>query len=64
MTLGERCDEIVRLIDATLQDCAQSQPVPGARRAESTPAPADEDPTVARLRNLARRPRRGLPRSA
>jgi len=64
MTLGERCDEIVRLIDATLEDCAQNQSTAGARHSEGTPAAADEDPMVSRLRTMARRPRRGLPRSA
>ncbi len=33
MTLGERCDEIVRLIDETLLSCAPSEP-------EAPPVPA------------------------
>jgi len=28
MTLGERCDEIVRLIDETLLDCESTPPSP------------------------------------
>lgn len=61
MTLGERCDEIVRLIDETLEDYALSAPGGGAvgagGRAERT-----EPPMVARLRMLAEAQR--LARSA
>jgi hypothetical protein len=32
MTLGERCDEIVRLIDETLLDCAASVPLAAGLR--------------------------------
>lgn len=45
MTLGERCDEIVRLIDETLEDYATSQ---------LRPAKPVEHPLVAAVRTLAR----------
>jgi hypothetical protein len=34
MTLGERCDEIVRLIDETLGDCAPVRPVSRVQQEE------------------------------
>lgn len=41
MTLGERCDEIVRLIDETLLSCAPSEPeappVPAVRTSSTPP---------------------------
>ena len=46
MTLGERCDEIVRIIDETLLTCA-SVPV-AAPRVESRPAERYEDEYLAR----------------
>ena len=61
MTLGERCDEIVRLIDATLADCAPSTP---ARSGEHEGAPAVEGPVTSRVRGLARGQRASLPRTA
>ena len=45
MTLGERCDEIVRLIDETLEDYATSRLHPAE--------PADR-PLVAAVRTLTR----------
>jgi len=38
MTLGERCDEIVRLIDETLRSCAPEAP---ARPVRMRPAVAE-----------------------
>jgi hypothetical protein len=63
MTLGERCDEIVRLIDETLEDYGQPATAPAA--AESTEGdPVGEPPMVARVRALAERRRNDLARSA
>ncbi|HLX89843.1 MAG TPA: hypothetical protein VKR22_15465 [Acidimicrobiales bacterium] len=61
MTLGERCDEIVRLIDATLADCSSSADGP---KHEPPAAVAGEAPTASRARRLAKAQRQGLPRSA
>ncbi|HZU80289.1 MAG TPA: hypothetical protein VE991_10280 [Acidimicrobiales bacterium] len=55
MTLGERCDEIVRLIDETLEDYATSRLEPAV--------PADR-PLVAAVRTLARAERTRLAKSA
>lgn len=61
MTLGERCDEIVRLIDETLEDYALSAPGTGTTGAEAR-TERTEPPMVARLRMLAEAQR--LARSA
>ena len=55
MTLGERCDEIVRLIDETLEDYAST----------SAGLPqAVERPMVAAVRTLARAEQSPLARTA
>ena len=52
MTLGERCDEIVRLIDETLVSCAPTSPTPAAplrpvRQAKVRPRATEVDPDLA-----------------
>lgn len=63
MTPGERCDEIVRLIEATLEDCGPVAEV--SSRHLSTPV-ADEAPTPVppRRRPVAQVRAERLPRSA
>lgn len=60
MTPGERCDEIMRLIDETLDDYATS------RNEVRSPGAGDdaEKPLVAAVRTLARAQAGQLPRSA
>jgi hypothetical protein len=55
MTLGERCDEIVRLIDETLEDYAS---------ASAGLTQTAERPMVAAVRTLARAERSPLARTA
>jgi hypothetical protein len=65
MTLGERCDEIVRLIDETLQDCEPS-PAPASTRPEHIPETGDVGTPrlVVRVPRLGEARRDPLPRSA
>jgi hypothetical protein len=44
MTLGERCDEIVRLIDETLGECAPVRPV--SRLPQDVPAGEPDEPLL------------------
>ena len=66
MTLGERCDEIVRLIDETLDDYALSVQVMASTPTASRSREASrlEPPMVARVRALAETHRERLARSA
>lgn len=63
MTLGERCDEIVRLIDETLEDYRLAATALATPTVAVTTADA-EPPMVARFRALADTQRQRLPRSA
>jgi len=63
MTLGERCDEIVRLIDATLESCA-SAPAPSELTVAERSTDAGEPPVLTRVRALAQAKRETLARSA
>lgn len=62
MTLGERCDEIVRLIDETLADYELSALATGGTAVAAVTAV--EPPMVTRVRALAEVQRHRLPRSA
>ena len=64
MTLGERCDEIVRLIDATLESCAMGTPAPSELAPATRSGDPAETPVLTRVRALAQAKRESLARSA
>ena len=64
MTLSERCDEIVRLIDETLEDYATSVAAMQAGVAVVRRPLAAERPLVTKVRSLAQIQRERLARSA
>lgn len=64
MTLSERCDEIVRLIDETLEDYATSVAAMQAGVAVVRRPHVAERPLVTKVRSLAQIQRERLARTA